>query len=196
MTPSASWSSSEPSRRAELEGYKWIIVRTPPAHGSLGNVSSRSVTGSSQHPNRVRSVNLPTFFSNPERCDAKEVAFGDDWRSLADSEANYRLYWLETTGECYLMRVPWTSKRFWGTRSGAINCAELLWLYHRRFDYDQPMTIQVLASGMSLSAAGSQLAGWEDAMCQPDGVSWVWQRLHPDVYYHRRRPAKAHGRRH
>jgi hypothetical protein len=48
-------------------------------------------------------------------------------------------------------------------------------LFHRRRDGD--ITVEVLATGLSLDELEERLIGWKEAMPNPDGVGWLRQRL-------------------
>jgi hypothetical protein len=115
------------------------------------------------------------------------VKLGEHWRLAVDPHAEYHLYWLQTTGECYLLREPIIPLEEPGPAAGG----GLLDLIHsivsirsiahgkrgRDEDLDRAMTVSVLATGLSLDETRTRLEGWETAMADSDGVAWLYRRF-------------------
>ncbi|HLX87221.1 MAG TPA: hypothetical protein VKR22_01995 [Acidimicrobiales bacterium] len=110
-------------------------------------------------------MDIEEFYAQDERRRrSAEVELGTEWQ---DSDgARYELSWVADTGELYVMRepsVPMTEDPFGDVyRSnvpvGEITVAVVGWIP------DQPNLEEILA-------------GWQDAMTEPNSVRWIAARL-------------------
>jgi hypothetical protein len=110
-------------------------------------------------------LDIEEFYDqNPQRRTSEEFEFGSDWH---DAEgARYELNWIRDTGELYSMREP----------------EEPVVTDPVGDRYVQPMpakivTVDVLGNVATLEGVQHLLAGWPDAMDQPNSLQWVRDRL-------------------
>jgi hypothetical protein len=102
-------------------------------------------------------ISVEEFFdANPARRTSEEVQLGDEWTD-ADGTA-YDVGWLEDTGELYLTG---TYRTFGGLfrKLGLHTFVEVLGIWPRRAQVDE------------------MLAGWEQAMLEPNSVEWLRARI-------------------
>jgi len=160
-------------------------------HLPLGQPVSTSPTpgGEPADPPTSEPLTIKTFFeADPRRRDCKGVTFGDQWRSADDPKAEFHLYWLETTGECYLMRVgPSTGERpklldtddsgggFVGVLLGYA-LGQLAWERHHRQGH-HALEVEVLARGLSRQEVEERLHGWQAAMTDRNSLDWLRKQL-------------------
>ena len=138
---------------------------------------------------RGGTVSLAEFFADPNRRGFADVRLGEQWRSRGDLGAVYHLYWLTSTGECYLMRTIPEAPDSDGPLSSYRNpLVDLVfaaaWLLferpHRKAAEQlvrQAMSIEVLVAGLTLDEVSSRITGWEQAMVNEDGVQWLRSRF-------------------
>jgi hypothetical protein len=110
-------------------------------------------------------MDIETFYEeNEARRQSVEFEFGDEW---SDAEGvYYELSWVEATGELYLMAEP---------------DAEVLvdpfggcWPLPETID---DLTIVLIGQVGNHEHLQSVLAGWEDAMVQPNSLTWLSERF-------------------
>lgn len=110
-------------------------------------------------------MDIETFYEENEvRRQSAEFEFGDEWSD--DTGVYYELSWVEATGERYLMAEP---------------DAELLtdpfggyWPLPEMID---DLTIVIIGQVGNHEHLQSLLAGWEDAMEQPNSLAWLSERF-------------------
>jgi hypothetical protein len=88
------------------------------------------------------------YEQDPRRQASDELEFGRDWY---EGDMRYEVAWIADTGEVFAMAEP-SSRRGITTES---------------------VTVEVLGIVDGRDAVVSALAGWEDAMTQPEGLAWV-----------------------
>ncbi len=104
-------------------------------------------------------MNIEEFYAADERRRrSEEVELGTEWHD-ADG-ARFELSWVADTGELYAMREP------------------------KLRDFPHQVTNDVLVVHVLGQVAGRDeldtlLAGWQDAMNEPDGMTWLTTRLGP-----------------
>jgi hypothetical protein len=120
------------------------------------------------------------FQEDPRRRGSTDVRLGEGWRAAGDDSARYHLFWLEATGECYLMRSPFSlgsDPLETGTILDIIPVAVELVSHRQERGQNHELRVEVLARGISLEDAQDRLRGWEAAMDEPDSVTWLRGRL-------------------
>jgi hypothetical protein len=152
-------------------------------------------------------VDIGDFYDgNPRRREATEYSFGSDWRSEADPHHRWDAFWNEGTGEVYVMEKPVHSALVgWNIEDAKDDIRALAALGHRLVSdveelfhprqvqaktgrhpgdkykdaLEEELTVEILATVESLDAVTARLAGWQDAMREPDGLSWLRTRVGP-----------------
>ena len=95
----------------------------------------------------------PAFHAaDPRRATSAEVDFGATWR-WADANDAWRLSWIRDTGELYLCRAD--------GHDGSCTDVSLIAVVAREADVD------------------ALLEGWRDYRTDPDGLSWLADRVRP-----------------
>jgi hypothetical protein len=94
----------------------------------------------------------PFYEQDPRRQTSDEVEFGREW---SERGARFEVAWIADTGEVYAMAEP-VSRRGITTES---------------------VTVEVLAVIEGRDAVETALAGWQDAMAQPDSLAWARRRV-------------------
>jgi hypothetical protein len=92
------------------------------------------------------------YEQDPRRQTSEEVAYGRDWY---EGDMRFEVVWVADTGELFAMAEP-VSRRGITTES---------------------VTVEVLGVVDGRDAVTSLMAGWEQAMTQPDGLAWVRARV-------------------
>lgn len=92
--------------------------------------------------------------ADPRRRTSSEVDFGATWREAGSNDA-WRLSWLRDTGELYLCRAD--------GYDGSCTDVRVLAVLEREPDVD------------------AMLEGWRDLRFDPDGLTWLGQRVSPLV---------------
>jgi hypothetical protein len=102
-------------------------------------------------------VNIEEFYSADERRRrSEEVDLGTEWHD-ADG-ARFELSWVADTGEIYLMSEP------------AL----------REFPHDpttNELVVSVIGNVADRDELDRRLAGWQQAMTEPDSVVWLTDRI-------------------
>jgi hypothetical protein len=98
-------------------------------------------------------MDIDQFYEqDPRRQASDEVEFGREW---SENGARFEVAWIADTGEVYAMAEP-VSRRGITTES---------------------VTVEVLAVIEGRDAVETALAGWEDAMAEPDSLAWARGRV-------------------
>jgi hypothetical protein len=98
-------------------------------------------------------MDIDQFYEqDPRRQASDEVEFGRGW---SENGARFEVAWIADTGEVYAMAEP-VSRRGITTES---------------------VTVEVLAVIEGRDAVETALAGWEDAMAEPDSLAWARGRV-------------------
>jgi hypothetical protein len=92
------------------------------------------------------------YEQDPRRQASDELEFGRDWY---EGDMRFEVAWVADTGELYAMAEP----------------------YSRRGITTEAVTVEILGVVQGRDAVRAALAGWEDAMVQPDGLAWVRSRV-------------------
>ncbi len=108
---------------------------------------------------------------DPRRQHSTEVAFGEGWLLDADPGATYTVRWIQDTHEIYALRHPplvlvtipddgsaWTE--------------------------DGPISVTVLGWATTRHVLDEALAGWEEHVCQPNGLDWLSDRIEEGARQH------------
>lgn len=110
-------------------------------------------------------MDIEEFYAEDERRRrSEEIELGTEWHD-ADG-ARYELSWVADTGELYVMRepsVPMTQDPFGDVYRSDVPVDEI--------------TVAVVGWVPDRTQMDEVLAGWEQAMAQPDSVSWIAARL-------------------
>jgi hypothetical protein len=110
-------------------------------------------------------MDIEEFYEADERRRrSEEIELGTDWHD--GDGVRYEVSWIADTGELYVMREPalrMTEDPFGDVFSGKVPVDTL--------------TVAVVGFIPERDRVDQVLAGWEDAMGQPDSVSWVAERL-------------------
>jgi hypothetical protein len=114
-------------------------------------------------------MDIDEFYEADERRrQSTEIELGTEWRDTSD--VRYELNWVEDTGELYALREAPGSQ--WLDLFGAI---------HVNTKDDAPnvgMSVAIVGIIAGRDDLERILSGWEQAMDEPDSISWVAQRLH------------------
>ncbi len=119
-------------------------------------------------PRYSASVDIDEFYDADERRRrSPEVELGTEW---VDKEGvRYELNWVQDTGELYVMREP--APHEYADPFGGI---------HINIKDSAPadgMTVGVIGRVDSRDELERVMAGWLDAMGQPDSTAWIVERL-------------------
>jgi hypothetical protein len=110
-------------------------------------------------------MDIEEFYEADERRRrSEEIELGTEWRDR--SGVRYEVSWVADTGELYVMREPappMAEDPFGDVFSG-----------RARVD---GLTVGVVGWIPDRDRLEAVMAGWEDAMAGPDGVSWLECRL-------------------
>jgi hypothetical protein len=111
-------------------------------------------------------MDIEEFYSADERRrQSAEVELGTNWFDAKGSR--YELSWVQDTGELYVMLELLPEVDTW-TPFGDIEIEQM--------SVDR-VIVMVVGHVPTLEQVESILAGWPDHMAQPDGISWVAERL-------------------
>jgi len=150
-------------------------------------------------------VDIEEFYdADPRRRSGEDRQFGLGWRDAADEHSLWDLYWNSGSGELYLMRKPvvdplvgWTGyaleddaravsrieHRILGAAQHLIHPRQIKAKTNDESeDYNkealmEDLQVEVLGTIPDAGQVDRVLAGWEQAMEQPDSLSWLRARL-------------------
>lgn len=116
-------------------------------------------------------VDIEEFYDADERRrSSAELELGRDWRD--DHGIRHELNWVEGTGELYVLREP--VPHGYADPFGGIH-------YSGSHSVDgtevEGMTVIVVGQVPSRDVLESALEGWQEAIEQPDSISWLVDRL-------------------
>ena len=110
-------------------------------------------------------MDIEAFYDqDPRRRPSEELEFGQDWHD-ADG-ARYELSWVRDTGELYSMSEPnaaIVSDGLGDQRLGSLP--------------SDTISVEVLGEIAAEDQLEAALAGWRDAMAQPNSLQWVRDRV-------------------
>ena len=118
-------------------------------------------------PVRRHGTRVDSFHSGKgRRWASATVRYGGAWRLSADPDALYAVSWMEKTNEICALRYPRLPARLaLPAESGWPTLVDGSW------------TIEVLGWAENREVLDRALEGWEQHMSDPDGLTWVRQRL-------------------
>jgi len=150
-------------------------------------------------------VDIEEFYDgDPRRRGGEDRQFGLNWSDAADEHSLWDLYWNEGTGELYLMRKPVVDPLVgWVGYALRDDARELEWIEHRivgvaenlihprhiqaktgqaserhpKEALTEDLQVEILGVVPDAATVESVLAGWQEAMGQPDSLSWLRSRL-------------------
>ena len=110
-------------------------------------------------------MDIEAFYDqDPRRRPSEELEFGQDWHA-ADG-ARYEISWVRDTGELYSMTEPnaaIVSDGLGDQRLGSLPSDTIL--------------VEVLGEITAEAELEAALAGWREAMTQPNSLQWVRDRI-------------------
>jgi hypothetical protein len=110
-------------------------------------------------------VDIEEFYDeDPRRRTSDEIEYGQDWKD-ADG-VRYEVSWVEETGEVYAMREP----------DAAIETDPVGDEWVDKLPSDA-ITVEILGAVAERAELDKLLEGWQDAITQPDSLSWVRGRI-------------------
>ena len=114
---------------------------------------------------RLGTVDIEQFYAQDERRrSSEEIELGTDWYDSAG--ARFELSWVADTGELYLMSEP-------GVPLAEDGFGDV---YKPNLPVDE-ISVAVVGWLPDRSSMEDVLHGWEEAMVEPNSVSWVADRL-------------------
>ncbi|MGH2718074.1 MAG: hypothetical protein ACRDJU_05805 [Actinomycetota bacterium] len=150
-------------------------------------------------------MDIEEFYDgNRRRRDGEDHSYGLNWSVAADPHRRFDLYWNDGTGELYLMGKPvpdpllgWVGVALvddWREVEGIEHriVAEAEHLIHPRHiqaktgeasphhskdHLTEQLTVEILGIIEDESDVEAMLGGWQQAMDEPDSVSWLRARL-------------------
>jgi hypothetical protein len=150
-------------------------------------------------------VDIEEFYdADPRRRSGEDRQFGLGWRDADDEHSLWDLYWNSGSGELYLMRKPvvdplvgWTGyalednaravsrieHRILGAAQHLIHPRQIKAKTNDESEeYNkealmEDLEVEVLGTIPDAGRVDRLLAGWEQAMEQPDSLSWLRARL-------------------
>jgi hypothetical protein len=101
----------------------------------------------------VAEMDIEEFYDQDERRrSSEEIQFGRDWY---EQGVRFEVAWVVDTGEVYAMAEP----------------------FDRRGISIESVTVEILGVIEDRGAVDATLAGWQDAMPEPNSLAWVRARL-------------------
>jgi hypothetical protein len=98
-------------------------------------------------------MDIEEFYDqDPRRRASDEIEFGREW---SENDQRVEISWVADTGEVYVMAEP----------------------YSRREISTESVTVEVLGVINGRDAINSALAGWQEAMAEPNSLAWVRERV-------------------
>ena len=116
------------------------------------------------------------YAENEQRRHSAELEFGRDWQ---DESGRCEVSWVEDTGELYLMREP--TGAVTGSGAGDIELVPIS---------EQALGVEVLGVIEGRDTISSVMSGWEQKMGEPDGLSWLRDRVKNAAVHAHDTPAK------
>jgi hypothetical protein len=99
-------------------------------------------------------MDIEEFYDqDPRRRASDEIEFGREW---SENDRRFEVSWVADTGEVYVMAEPYSRRHEISTES---------------------VTVEVLGVIDGRDAINSALAGWQEAMAEPDSLAWVRERV-------------------
>jgi hypothetical protein len=99
-------------------------------------------------------MDIEEFYDqDPRRRASDEIEFGREW---SENDRRFEVSWVADTGELYVMAEPYSRRHEISTES---------------------VTVEVLGVIDGRDAINSVLAGWQEAMAEPDSLAWVRERV-------------------
>lgn len=110
-------------------------------------------------------MDIENFYEqNESRRESTEVEFGNEWTDASGN--HYELSWIEATGEVILMLEP--DARISEDAFGDFSVSG---------EITDAMTVLIISTVSSLDDVEGRLMGWEEAMSQPNSLSWLSERI-------------------
>ena len=98
-------------------------------------------------------MDIEEFYDqDPRRRASDEIEFGREW---SENDLRFEVSWVAETGEVYVMAEP----------------------YSRREISTESVSVEVLGVIKGRDAIDSALAGWQEAMAEPNSLAWVRERV-------------------
>jgi len=98
-------------------------------------------------------MDIEEFYDqDPRRRASDEIEFGREW---SENDLRFEVSWVADTGEVYVMAEP----------------------YSRREISTESVSVEVLGVIKGRDAIDSALAGWQEAMAEPNSLAWVRERV-------------------
>ena len=98
-------------------------------------------------------MDIEEFYDeDPRRRASDEIEFGREW---SEDDRRFEVSWVADTGELYVMAEP----------------------YSQRGISTESVTVEVLGVINGRDVVDSALAGWQDAMAEPNSLAWVRERV-------------------
>jgi hypothetical protein len=98
-------------------------------------------------------MDIEEFYDqDPRRRASDEIEFGRKW---SENDRRFEVSWVADTGELYVMAEP----------------------YSRREISTESVTVEVLGVIEGRDTINAALSGWQEAMAQPNGLTWVRERV-------------------
>ena len=109
-------------------------------------------------------MDIEAFYAADERRrHSSELEFGREWH---DASGRCEVSWVEDTGELYVMREP--AATVVGDAFGDMRVLKMS---------EHELGVEVLGVVSGRDAIEAVMSGWEQAMPQPDGLSWLRDRV-------------------
>lgn len=150
-------------------------------------------------------MDIEEFYeADPRRRSGEDRQFGPGWTDSSDPDSLWELYWNSGTGELYLMRKPnvnpligWTGyaleddaralsrieHRIIGAAQNLIHPRQIRAKTGEGSGEDnkealmEDLEVEILGVIPDAQTVDRVLAGWEEAMNQPDSLPWLRDRL-------------------
>lgn len=113
-------------------------------------------------------MDIEEFYdADDRRRTSDELQFGEDWHDR--DGRRYELNWVAETGEVYVMADE--PPPLWADPFGDVQSLNA---------DPEALGVRVLTVVPDRADLLQRLEGWEEAMAQPDSISWLVGRLFPD----------------
>ena len=112
-------------------------------------------------------MDIDQFYDgDARRRPSAEIELGGEWRDKHG--VRYELNYVEDTGELYVMQEP--PPHEWEDPFGGIHVST-------DPDFDDKMTVRVIARIENVQSLHRILEGWQDAMSKDNGAEWLAERV-------------------